>query len=213
MSEILSYPKGVKATFYMVVAGGEIWRRETNLVSFGTYEKYAQYENVPYVHCRAPKKRRQMSKVMGWQGERFLLAIEGWGHPDAPPFTNQKTTCAVHDRVGYRPYLARVREFLLEYSRQTGRKVLVDVHDAISLPHFMTEPERYGTIKAVEELWESYQSGEMSQDELRTVVASRVFTVDGEAQIMGGDPAFVEMLERAIMRQQEARSPQPEPVI
>jgi hypothetical protein len=128
--------------------------------------------------------------------DRFILVIEGWGHPDPPRFV-WKTDLPIHDRVNYRPYLARFRDALIAHSRETGRRMLVDMHEATSeaAALWLTEPERYSMRAIVKSLWENYRRSEISRNALVERVLQELFPDEQEARIMR---RFIEeMIDRA----------------
>jgi hypothetical protein len=188
---ILDFPKGVKATIYATGAYGQVFKEEAVFLSFVIQEKSAQYHQVPMVRFRKPRKRRVSYFERSDAISRFILVVEGWGLPDAPR-SPCRTTCDVHDRVRYQPHLARSREDILSHARAVHRKVLVDVHEAITAPRWMTEPERTRTRRSIVNHLDQYRSGDISADDLRAVVASEVFTEEGHLEIMRDDPCFVE---------------------
>jgi hypothetical protein len=201
---IVSYPKGMKATVYFTGTNG-LTKKESVFLSFSVWKKYAQHEGVPSVRFRDPGKKLGWSFDRGERRDRFILVIEGWGHPEVPVFPWQ-TMLPVWDRLNYQPYLARFRDALLARSRKTGRKLIVDVHEATSAPHFMTEPERQRTRRVIEELWSRYRASEMSPEDLKAETAKQVFTLEGEAELMLNDPVFEDEFREEFARMERVKS-------
>jgi hypothetical protein len=203
---ILSYPKGIKATKYTTSSQWELYKDETMFLSFEIQEKYAQHENVPRVQCRAPRERREHSYILGDPSGRFLLIVEGWGCPDVPAWDG-RTRCPVHDRARFRPYLARFRDSIIAYSSESRRKVLVDVHEALTAPHHMNVDERGQANRSFREHWGRYRDGRMTLAEFRATVARDAFPGDEDFEIMSADPGFTgefdDELRRAIARDPE----------
>jgi hypothetical protein len=111
--EILSYPKGIKATRYDTNCYWRPYKAEMMLISFRIMGEYAQYRDVPSLTFREPRERRTYSRTLSDEERRFMLVVEGWGCPDVPPWTGEALPCIAHDRANYRPYLARIRDRIL----------------------------------------------------------------------------------------------------
>jgi hypothetical protein len=148
--EIRSYPKGIKATRYDINCYWQLYKEEMMFISLRIMENYAQHRDVPQVTFRAPRERRTYSRALGDEAGRFMLVVEGWGGPDAPAWTGA-AEIPVHDRVNYRPYLARARDRILAWCDESHREVLVDVHEALTAPHHITCDERGQVHKSFEE--------------------------------------------------------------
>jgi hypothetical protein len=182
-------PKGMKATCYSLNVYGILFRAEHIVLSCTRSGKREYDQEYTTLLFREPGKRRLSYYNRIGVRSQFLFAIEGWGHPDGPTFT-PTTPVPIHDRLHYKPYLARVREWLLEHSQKTGRKLLVDVHDAITAPYLMPQVERLALFAYLEAHWPRLKSGDVPLDALKTDAAKHVFTVPGEADLMLGEPVF-----------------------
>jgi hypothetical protein len=194
-------PKGVKATLYTLCHD---WRgfaatfeEEIMFVSFEVEAKYLGDSDVPVVHYREPRKRRDRCHLKTDICLRLMLVVEGWGHPDIPGL-GLDARIEMDDRSRYRSRLHRLREGILEHCREAGCKVLVDVRDAIDMPYSPTVSERRQIDRTVLSHWSRHKAGEISRDELRALAAADAFAVPGEAEIMLDHPAFLKDFTCAI---------------
>jgi hypothetical protein len=193
--KVLSYPKGIKATRYDLNCYWRLYREEMMFISFEIMEKYAQHRNVPSLTCREPRRRRTFHRTLGDESGRFMLVLEGWDCPDVTAWDGT-TGIPVHDRTRFRPYLARFRDSIIAYSSRARRRILVDVHEALTAPHHMTEPERTGAHRSFREHWDRYRDGRMTLAEFRATVARAAFPADEDFEIMSADPGFAKEFDR-----------------
>jgi hypothetical protein len=184
----VSFPKGLKATMYYLAVGGELHKEEVVFYSLTIMERFSQYANVPSVCISKPKGRSRYHKHMLQDRDRFMIVIEGWGHPSVPGFPWRKRL-PIHDRVNYQAFLSRFRDDIVVHSNEAGRKLIVDVHDALATPPWLTEPERCKISDVIKGLRDRYHTGEISRDELKSTVAREVFDPE-EVEIMLGASAF-----------------------
>jgi hypothetical protein len=147
---VVLYPDGIKSTIYITEAGGGLMKEEVIFYRLRILKK-ARWgsgsrwrpgpTDVPEVQYQMPGRPKEWHRTEREEtSHRFILVMEGWGHPEPPPFA-WRTVCPIHDRVNYRSYLARFRETLLAHSQKTGRKLIVDVHEAISAQEPREEEE------------------------------------------------------------------------
>jgi hypothetical protein len=119
----VSFPQGVKATVYALGLDG-IFKRETVFFLFEMDEHKAS------IRCkdRGAKAAWWIERRRDWN--QFILVVEGWGHPDPPRFVPTAPADYPAQDSRHPAFVAQFREQVIAGSQKTGRKPIVDVHEA-----------------------------------------------------------------------------------